>query len=218
MRNKNRVVRALAGLVALGAVGGLSAGAVPQLATADTQAKDHLSSAALLTAGDVRDAGWKGALVSPTETDYGALLGQCAGPTPNLVAGFLDMKGADFTAVDPNVSAGGIELVLHFRTSADARYYVEAYRTALEYRCLDGYGPKAWHVTRSAKVGLRSSHEHARAWTVKDKTNKEQTLSVTMVRVGDQVALLWFTGYPKDPAKTINLHRLTQQAADRMEA
>jgi hypothetical protein len=217
MINKNRVVRGLAGLLAIGVVGGLaSGGAAPQLAAADPQSGGHLPSTALLKAADLSDAGWKDTVTGDIGSDDGALLGRCAGPTPDLAPGFVELRGTGLYSNDPNISGYGNELVMSFKTNADARDYVSNYRTAIEGRCLDLYGPKKWHVTRSSKVTLQLENQRARTWTVTDKTAKEETVSASMVRVDDRVALVWLMGYPKNPAKTLNLHRLVQAAADRV--
>lgn len=219
MSNKNRVVRALAGLVALGAVCGLSAAAVPQIATADAQAGDHLTRAVLLNAADLRHAGWTGTEATAIDTDYGSLLGQCAGPTPDLAPGFVGLEATGLYTSADEVNADGVEFVMAFKTNSEARDYFRNYCAALEGRCLDRYGPRAWDVTRSARVTLHSNEQHARTWMVKDSTGGSKLLSVTMVRVGGRVALVWLEGYNKtNPAKSLHLHRLTQTAADRIAA
>lgn len=219
MINKNRLVRALAGLVALGAVGGLSAASVPQLATADTQpSSPHLESTVLLNAADLKAAGWKDTVTGVLDSDDGSLLGQCAGPTPVLAPGFTELRARGLYTNDDNTSAMGLEFVMAFKTNVDANDYVMNYRAAIEGHCLDLFGPRKWKVTRSAKVNLQSEDERARTWTVTDKTAKEQTISASMVRVNHRVALVWLVGYPKDPAKTLHLNRLIQKAADRIEA
>lgn len=218
MITKNRVVRGLAGLVALGVVGGLSAGAVPRPAAADAQPNDHLTPAVLLDGHDLARAGWSGPEADDVDSDEGALLGRCAGPLPDLAPGFEELRGVGMNTSDTKINADGVELVMAFQTDEDARSFVQSYRTALEGRCLDEYGPQAWDVVRSAKVHLRSDQEHARTWTVKDSTNGLVTRSVSVVRGGERVALVWLSGYPKNPAKTLHLHRLVQSAADRIAA
>ncbi len=217
MINRHRIVGGLAGLLTLGALGGLTTGAMPQLAAADAQPGDHLTSEVLLSAADLDAAGWQKPMTGDIVSDDGALLGQCAGPTPDLAPGFVELKGTDLYSNADDISATGLELVMSFKTDAQARDYVSSYRTAIEGRCLDLFGLKKWHVTRSAKVTLRRSDaEHARTWTVRDSVAHQQTDSVSLVRVQERVALIWLTGYPTDPAKTLHLHRLTQTAADRI--
>lgn len=203
--------RAVAAVVGLALVGSLTAFASAGPASA---ADAEVTRAALLSAGDLDRAGWDDTSAFK-EVAADLLLTQCGGDLPYWSPGFEALQRRGFQkGTDP---VFGTELVMAFRTSHDAKAYATDYAFSVDSACVYTYGAKRWDVRSAADLHLAHRAQHAQTWTVRDTTTAgSQTLSITLVRDHERVALLWLSGEKgDDPTRSLDLAQLTQRAADR---
>ena len=206
--------RAVAAVVGLALAGSLTAFASAGPASA---ADAEVTRAALLSAGDLEKAGWADTSAFK-EVAADLLLTQCGGDLPYWAHGFEALQRRGFQkGTDP---VFGTELVMAFRTSHDAKAYASDYADDVDSACVYTYGAKRWDVRSAADLHLAHRAQHAQTWTVRDTTTAGlQTLSITVVRTHERVALLWLVGEKgADPRRSLHLDQVVQRATDRMEA
>jgi hypothetical protein len=192
MTKTSRIRRTFAAVVGLALAGSVTAAAGAGPASA---ADDHLTSAVLLSAKDFARAGW----VDPFT--------------------FPEVSADELLTQESSDPVFGTEVVMAFRTDADAKQYAADYAFSVGVVCPATYGSKRWDVRWKAKPHLAQRHQLAQTWLVRDTTGVPQTVSITLLRDHERVALIWLTGAKReDPSRFLALRDLAQRATDRMEA
>jgi hypothetical protein len=151
------------------------------------------------------------------EVSADELLTQCGGDLPYWASGFQALQRQGYQEGSDPVF--GTEVVMAFRTDADAKQYASDYAFSVGVVCPATYGSKRWDVRWKAKPHLTQRHQLAQTWLVRDTTGVPQTVSITLLRDHERVALIWLTGAKReDPSRFLALRDLAQRATDRMEA
>jgi len=213
MTRTSRTRRALAAVVGLVLAGSVSAAAVSPAAASDVT---EVTEGRLLSAEDFNHSGWP-ETTAFTDVPADALLAQCGIEVPYWAKGFRSLERRGFQ--QGAESRFGTELVMKFRSTHDAKAYLQEYAFGVDTACAETYGAKRWDVRSSKDLHLAHRSEHAHTWAVRDRTGVSQSVSVSTVRVGKRVALVWTVGFRgDDPAVSLDVLFLVQQAADRIRS
>ena len=213
MIKTSRTRRALAAVVGLVLAGSVSAAAAVPASASDVT---DVVEGRLLSSEDFNHSGWVDTSAF-TDVTADGLLAQCQIELPYWSKGFRSLEKRGFQ--QGAESRFGTELVMKFRSAHDAKAYLAEYTFGVDTACPKIYGAKRWDVRSSKDLHLAHRSEHAHTWAVRDRTGVSQSISVSTVRVGKRVALVWTVGFRgDDPSVSLDVLFLVQQAADRIRS